>query len=311
MNRLITIIKTTFVIGLAFILSLGIGYWRAINQQAELGQTTQFEVKAGEGPRVIADNLANAKLINNDKAFLLYVILNRKSNSFYPGTYELPNQSTIKSIVSTLTNSEQKHITLRILEGWRIKDIAEEVAKKTNVSAQEFEAAAPVEQYEGYLFPDTYYVAEDVTASGIVRLMRDNFDKRTKDLSLTAEDVIMASIVEREAKVDADRYKVAGVYTNRFKAGIALDADPTVQYAKGSWDPIVLSDYRSTISPYNTYLNKGLPPTPISNPGLAALKAAKSPAQHDYIFFFHDSKGATYYSKTLEEHNANKRLYLK
>lgn len=123
-------------------------------------------------------------------------------------------------------------------------------------------------------------------------------------MNLSRQDVIIASIVEREAKFDEDRPKIARVYLNRLELGMKLEADPTVQYAKGSWDAIKLSDYQNVNSSYNTYLHAGLPPGPICNPGLESLQAVLSPDSNDYLYFFHKTDGHAVYSKTLEEHRS-------
>lgn len=136
--------------------------------------------------------------------------------------------------------------------------------------------------------------------------MRETFDQKTKKLRITPETVILASIVERESLGDEDRSQIAGVYANRIRQGIRLEADPTIQYARGSWVAITKDHYKSVISPYNTYLNDGWPPGPICSPGLKSLEAAAAPAKHDYLYFFH-AKGQTYFSKTYAEHAAKVR----
>jgi UPF0755 protein len=157
--------------------------------------------------------------------------------------------------------------------------------------------------------------------------MKNTFDSRfTTELQsqiraqgLTPEEgVTLASLVEREARSDKVRTEVAGILLKRFKMGMKLDVDATVQYAKDSqtlksgsrptkfWQPITQEEYQSIKSPYNTYLNAGLPPTPICNPSLSSLKAvANANASTPYLFYYHDASGNTYYAKTLEEHNAN------
>ncbi len=311
MTRMVAVIRLAILLAVAFIVGATGSFVFALNRSAGLStKTTEFTVEKGQGPRTISARLGVAGLLQQEKPFLIYVLLSNKRNSFYPGLYEIPANITVKQLVDLLTSGKVKQYSVTILEGWRISDIATEVAKKTKVTASQFLAAAPVDQYEGYLFPDTYTFTPETTAEQIVKIMHDNWIKKTTDIQLTPDQVKLASIVEREAKTDEDRAMVAGVYSNRLKIGMALQADPTVQYAKGSWAPITLSDYQSTISAYNTYLHQGLPPTPISNPGLASLKAAKNPATHDYYFFFHTSDGKTYYSKTGEEHNAKKRQYL-
>jgi len=155
--------------------------------------------------------------------------------------------------------------------------------------------------------------------------MRGNFDKKyTGELQskiklkgLTLEQgVILASIVEREGRSDKVRTEVAGILLKRFKMGMKLDADATVQYAMGYdsktkkwWRTIIQADYKFN-SPYNTYLNNGLPPTPICNPSLSSLNAlANADLNTPYLFYFHNSKGESYYGKTLEEHNDNVAKY--
>lgn len=301
---------------LLFVVAFGLGslveFGRAVT--VPLGKADQklaFELEQGQGARDIVDQLNERGFKISERSFYLYLILTGQRTQLYPGQYTIDGSMTIRTLVDTLTDEKSRQIVIRVLEGWRIKDIAKAVAEKTEITAKAFEAAAPVEEYEGYLFPDTYFFAQEATAEQIVKRMRETFDQRTKDLNLTAEDIILASIVEREARLPEDRPKVARVYRNRLAIGMALEADPTVQYAKGSWDPITLADYRSVISPYNTYLNRGLPPTPIANPGLASLQAVKSDLDHDFFYFFHTSDGQSIYSKTFEEHNANKRKYLR
>lgn len=305
-------IRLAIVLVGAFILGVAFTYMRSIAVPLPItGQAYELTIAKGEGPRTVANRLKEAGILETDRAFLVHVLVSGNRNLFFPGTYELPVGASIREVVSLLTEGEERQVTITSLEGWRITDIATEVAAKTDVTEAQFLAAAPVAQYEGYLFPDTYNFRPEVTADEIVKTMRQNFDTRTKDLTLTAADVILASIVERESRTDEDRPQVAGVYLNRMEIDMALDADPTVQYAKGSWAPITLADYRSVISPYNTYLNRGLPPTAISNPGLASLRAVKNPAEHSYFFFFHTSDGKTIFSKNITEHNANKVKYLR
>lgn len=307
-----SVLRLTSILVVSFGLGVGVMFWIALSQPAtSTSETITVTIEEGEGPRLIATKLQQANLLVAERPFFVYVLLTGQRNQFYPGVYELRRNMNIKDIVATLTNPQSRETTVRVLEGWRITDIAKEVAKKTKVTEAEFLAAAPAGVYEGYLFPDTYSFDPEATATDIVAKMRANFERRTQGLTLTKEDVILASIVEREAQVDADRPMVAGVYLNRLKIGMALQADPTVQYGKGSWDPITVADYRNVVSPYNTYLNNGLPPTPISNPGLKSLQAVKNPTDHDYYFFIHTSDGSTYYARTGEEHNENKRKYLR
>jgi len=138
--------------------------------------------------------------------------------------------------------------------------------------------------------------------------MQSNFTERTKDYQPSKDDIILASIVEREAKNDEDRAKIAGVFINRLEKNMYLGADPTIQYAKGDWELLTSKDLKID-SPYNTYINKGLPPTPICNPGLESIKAVKNPEKNGWYYFFHLQDGTTIFSKDAAEHDANKAKY--
>jgi len=265
----------------------------------------EFVVTAGQSTAEIAKQLQDQGLIKNSFSFFVYMKL--VSAKLLPGTYEVSASQSASQIGWAIGSGKYKTERLTIIEGWRVSQIAEyliEEKKMKNV-ADFLEKAQP---YEGYLFPDTYEVRADITSAALIKLMRDNFEQKTAKLALTPETVILASIVERESRGNSDRAPVAGVYSNRIKRGMRLEADPTVQYAKGSWGIITVDDYRSVESPYNTYLNDGWPPGPICNPGLASLQAAANPASHDYLFFFH-AKGETHFSKTLAEHRAKVGQY--
>ncbi len=212
-------------------------------------------------------------------------------------------------------------IAITIPEGWRREQIATRLEQLKICSAADFMAAS--EGHEGHLFPDTYRFFQPTPATQVVTTLTNNFDDKTKDFSPTENQTILASIVEREAKYDSERTIIAGVYANRLAIGMKLDADPTVQYGKETnelmtanstgpltlykyWQPITQDDYTGIISPYNTYLNAGLPPSPIANPGLASLAAATNPAKHDYYYFLHKD-GVLYPSRTLSEHQSKQR----
>ena len=262
-------------------------------------------ISAGESRSDIARELNDKKLIKSQFAFALYSRL--IGGNILPGTYEFSATQSASSIAEQLASGRFLTTKITIIEGWRALDMeAYLVEEKKLTQLKGFAEAA--EPYDGYLFPDTYEVKIDLTIDDLITLMRENFVSRTKDLKINPEIVIMASIVEREAKADSERAAIAGVYTNRMKIGMRLQADPTIQYAKGNWKAVTVDEYRSVISPYNTYLNDGLPPGPICSPGLKSLQASISPETHDYLYFFH-AKGQTYFSKTLAEHEAKVRQY--
>ncbi len=311
MNYFRLFIRSLIILVIAFCLGLVFGYVRAIRQPLPITEPLTITIEEGEGPRLIAQKLIKQSILDNERPLFVYILAMGKRNMFYPGVYELPTQASIVDIVRILTSGKKDHVVIRIKEGSRITDIAIEIQKKLGISASDIIAVAPVENFEGYLFPDTYYFAKEATAQSVVKTMRDNFNTKTSTLELTKEDVILASIVEREAANDSERATIAGLYQNRLAIGMALQADPTVQYAKGSWEAISVADYSNVISPYNSYLHQGLPPTPIASASLASLKAVKSPEKSDYYYFFHTKDGQTIFSKTGAEHTANKAKFLR
>lgn len=172
----------------------------------------------------------------------------------------------------------------------------------------------------GFLFPDTYTFSTDYTGTDLVNMMLENFDARVSeqtreqfaDQGLSIYDAVtIASIVEREAAVAEERQTIAAVYLNRLDEGMVLNADPTVQYAvgePGNWWPAPLTNEQLAVdSPYNTYIYEGLPPGPISNPGLAAIQAVGQPADVSYLYFFalQDGSGEHVFANTYEEHQQN------
>jgi UPF0755 protein len=180
---------------------------------------------------------------------------------------------------------------------------------------------------EGYLFPDTYLIPEQATAGGIIEILVNNYYRRFDD-SLKAkakknglsekEVLILASLVEKEGRNDADRQKVASIILKRYRKDWPLQIDATIQYALGYqanektwWKKVLTADDLSIDSPYNTYKNTGLPPGPICNPGLSSITAvANANVNTPYWYYLSDKNGKMHYSKTLEEHNANIKSYL-
>ncbi|MEX1123863.1 MAG: endolytic transglycosylase MltG [Patescibacteria group bacterium] len=267
--------------------------------------TKEVAVVSGMSRAAVAQKLSEESLIKSQFAFFLY--LKMIQANILPGTYVISSADSASIIADNLARAKFKTTSITIIEGWRAKDIENYLVNDKKL-AQLKGFAKTADQYEGYLFPDTYEVKYEITINELIQLMRDNFATRTIELNVTAETVILASIVEREAKSDSERSAIAGVYVNRLKIGMNLEADATVQYAKGDWKILVSGDPQSVVSPYNTYLNGGLPPGPIANPGLASIKAAVNPESHDYFFYFH-AQGQTYFSKTFAEHKAKIREF--
>lgn len=310
--------KRSWLIGiwciLALILLIGVF---SIGLRPIGGEEQILTIKEGQGRASIADQLKDAGVIRSRIHFLL--LSHALGAQMKPGVYNInPNRSTY-AILHALRIGQFALTKITIPEGWRREQIAQLLTKE-GFNGDEFLAKTVAQ--EGYLFPDTYYLKKDVSTDDIVAQFKDAFETKTNELKLTKEQIILASIVERESSGDSDRALIAGIYTNRIKIGKALEADPTVQYGKYNnaiasgipledfWPGITMDDYRSVNSPYNTYIIPAYPPGPICNPGIESIKAALNPTPTSDIFFFHTPDGKIITSKTYEEHRAKVNQFL-
>jgi UPF0755 protein len=315
----------------------------------------RFVVEPGSPARAIGAKLVEAGLITDDLLFEAYVRVNGLASQLEAGTFILNPSMTMIEIVEILQNAEASSVTITIPEGWRVEqqieyleeagifdDPAQLETYRNQVLQGDLSGLDPSRypflqdrpagtSLEGYLFPDTYEVpALGATAVDVLSRQLDVFAARVLPVYETAVAsgtttmdlytvLTVASIVEREAVIPAERPDIAGVYLNRLQQGIRLEADPTVQYAMGyqeatgQWwkTPVFLEEYSSVISPYNTYLNDGLPPGPIASPGLSSIQAVVNPGQHNYIYFVAtpDGTGAHVFAETWDEHVANVQKY--
>ena len=265
------------------------------------GKSGQISIRQGEGKREIGISLKSEGLISSPLFFYAYVYL--RHDVLQSGVYKIDSEMSIPQMVALIKEGKVQEYLVTIPEGWRLTQIDEYLAEKKIIKPGDLIKISSAD--EGYLFPDTYRFPLDIKPQEVREMMIENFNKKTSQYNINSQTIILASIVEREAKFDEDRPKIAGVYLNRLEQNMKLEADPTVQYAKGSWDPITAADYKSVISPYNTYLYAGLPPGPICNPGLKSIEAVLYPQKDGYLYFFHKEDGHAVYSKTQEEHEAN------
>ncbi len=280
-----------------------------------------FVVSRGEGVKSIASNLAREGLIRSSTGFYLLVKFYGIEKDLQAGDFRLNKTMDAREIALEFTHGTLD-VWVTTLEGWRVEEIATKLTKDLDIPEREFLKYAR----EGYMFPDTYLFPKDATAAAIAEIFLDTFNQKVtremredaKKTGLTFEQVItLASIVEREGVSDDDRPTIAGILLNRLDADWPLQVDATLQYMLGyqpvekSWWKKYLTDADKKVkSPYNTYLNVGLPAKPISNPGLAAIRAVIYPVKTDYWYYIHDTKGIVHYAKTIEEHEANIEKYL-
>jgi len=295
--------------------------WFYKNSEAPAGSKhlSYFIVSKGESAGEVGSKLESAGLIKSALAFKIYLHATGQTGKLEPGEFKLTPSFTLFQTVTTFFKGPVE-IWVTIPEGLRREEIATKFAAaldKDSSFTTDFMQASKGE--EGYLFPDTYLFPMDASASAIVQKMTDTFTAKTAGFKVQGSDltfsqaVIVASLLERETKTDAERPTVAGIIIKRLDIGMPLQVDASVQYAVGTskdWWPILsLADLKVN-SPYNTYKFAGLPPAPIASPGLSTLKAAFNPVQSDYLYYIHDSTGQIHYATTLAEHNANIAKYI-
>lgn len=292
------------------------GYWSYLQSPVDAGASPKaFVVARGESVTSVGERLESEGLIRS--AFVFRLVFKTKKAKLEAGSFKLSASQPLPEIIDSLGRGViDKWVTL--LEGWRVEEMAEKLDQELGINKQEFLKIAK----EGYMFPDSYLFGKEASVADIASMMRTNFDKKysaqlrakVKKLGLSEEEgVILASIVEREGRSSGVRQKVASILLKRWKIGMGLNADATIQYAlgyqekeKGWWKRHLTLDDLKFESAYNTYLYRGLPPAAIANPSLSSLEAVTdADVSIPYLYYYHDSKGNSHYAKTLEEHNFN------
>lgn len=282
------------------------------------GEAVQVEIKAGVTTADIAHQLASRGVIANASAMRLMVRLKQADGDLRPGVYDLTTGMGYDSVIDVLRAGPViEYMTITVPEGWTLDQVAQRVQERTGIPATDFSRLAhtgakrfsfgflesnPTDSLEGYLFPKTYRIRVGSDAEDVMRAMLAQFEKETADLDLayaaskqvSPHDVVtIASMIERETKVQSDRPLVSSVIYNRLGRNMYLEIDATVQYVLGGRPRLFYRDLRVN-SPYNTYRYRGLPPGPIASPGLASLKAAASPADTDYLYYVLTHKDGTH-----------------
>ncbi len=293
---------------LIFVVSLAINSYlsRPYSQDTNV---QNFVVNQGEGVGQIGARLEKNKLIKSQYYFIYTVTRLNLSSKLQAGLFKLSPSQTPESIAEKLAKGGSHDYWLKIIDGQRLLELSQKFPPNL----------------EGYLFPDSYLVPEYYDTAQILSLIKTNFDNKYSQASVgstnkmtQAEIIILASILEREARSLNSKRQVAGVLLNRLRSGVALQVDASVQYARDSlvphptdyWKPIKKSDL-AIKSPFNTYLYPGLPPSPICNPGYDSIYAALHPIENDYMYYITGNDNQMHYAKSLSEHNANIAKYLK
>lgn len=326
-----------FIIRLGIFFILALAAWLVIS--VVIGNDTEektFVVRGGQGVNQISHDLYEANLIRSKLVFETWMWFKKYEDKVIAGVYQIPADVDIRQLSNLLVlgpGNSQYAVTL--LEGWTRALMKDTIASADMDSEKFMELSSRAsdfkEEYdfladapsgaslEGYIFPDTYFVDGSTSEEGLIRKTLNNFDKKvTQDIrdeidrqgKTIFEVVTLASIIEREVPEFADKKMIADIFLKRLDAGIGLQSDATVNYVtgKGLAQPS-LNDLQVD-SPYNTYKYRGLPPGPISNPGIDSIKAVVYPTANDYYYFLTTKDGEVIYSVTYDEHLENKARYL-
>jgi UPF0755 protein len=292
---------------------------------------TFVEIAPGTGTTGIASELQRAGIVRNAYAFeavRAWKTVAGGAGTLKAGEYRFDHAASVLEVYDRLRRGDVYTITLVVPEGYNIFDIADAVQAAKLGTRDDFLRAEMSHGYlvrvwspqaksvEGYLFPDTYKFSRHATPVQMITTMVKRFGQQAARLGLTGTDlsrtVTLASLIEKEVHYDAERPEVASVFENRMAMGMPLQTDPAVIYAsmlRGTWTGVIHQSELHSDSAYNTYANAGLPPGPVCNPGVAALKAAMHPAKTDYLYFMADANGHTKFAVTLADHNTNVEAY--
>lgn len=310
-------------------------WWKFVSGPVDVSnnQPLMVVIPKGASAAEVGKILFDKGIIKDPFVFRLAAQVKGKAGEIIPGAYKLsPDKPLLDTLLQLLIGPSDIRVT--IPEGFRREQIAARLKNSLGSQENEFnlkEFILLTNGLEGQLFPDTYEIPQDATPQSIITMMTENFDNRTSGLftppfpdGLTIQKILtVSSIIERETKdSQGERPIVAGILLKRLQAGWPIQADATLQYAKDSrtilsgipanfqfWQPITPDD-KLIETPFNTYLHVGLPPSPISNPGLSAIKAVLDPQNSPYWFYLHAPDGTIHFAATLEEQQANITKYL-
>ena len=324
------VLKALVVVGIVAALAVGFFVYLPFGPAGE----RFVEIAPGTGTLGIARELQKDGIVRSAVAFdavaIWKTVTRRGAGTLKAGEYRFDHAATMEEVYDRLRRGDVYTVTLVVPEGFNIFDIANTVAAAGLGSREDFlraeqqdteliaewVPAGSAASLEGYLFPDTYKFSRRATPLLMLTTMVRRFRQETTRLGVAkgqvARTVTLASLVEKEVHIDEERPEVASVFENRLAAGMPLQTDPAVSYAsllRGTWTGVIHQSELKSDSAYNTYTHAGLPPGPICNPGVAALKAVLHPAKTDYLYFVADANGATRFAATLAEHDANVAAY--
>jgi UPF0755 protein len=328
MNRTGIILLALFVgAAMVCITAMGVVYhvMRPVDATGEIRKVT---VEPGMTLTQVARALEQEKLIRNARYFRVLAQLRKMDHQLKVGRYTLSVGLSMNDLIDILASGRGGTEKVTIPEGLTVPEIAGLLQEKVKIDSTTFVQMAgdprlmrglgiDAPSLEGYLFPNTYYLYEGMRPELIIREMTglfkraltEEYRQRASLLGYSVHEIMtLASIIEQEAQISEERSVISGVFHNRLRDGIRLEADPTVQYAMGAPNARLLKKHLDYPSPYNTYVNSGLPPGPICSPGAASIRAALFPEEVPYLFFVARGDGSHIFSKSNSEHNIARML---
>ena len=314
----------TILIGFVFIIvAILVFYSALLSTTKNFPLNTIYDLKSGETLNSVSNDLQDKGIIRSQFWFKTFVyLLTFFNGKIIEGNYTLGEKQNLITIAWRISHGDLEMVPVRVTipEGLNSMEIANILSTKIpSFDKNIFIDLVKKENLEGYIFPDTYLFLPDVKETDIIKIMNDNFnlkikslDKEIKIFGKKTDDIIkMASIIEGEARTSESRRIIAGILWHRISIGMPLQVDSSFKYINGkTTSTLSLLDLKLD-SPYNSYTNKGLPPTPISNPGIGAITDTINPTKTSYLYFLSDDDGVMHYAVTLEEHVKNKEKYLK
>ena len=324
--------KLILFFGSIVVLSIILVYFSILNTSINCNENCDLVIYKNENAFDIGHRLDSLNLIDNYYSFVLVAKLLSLDRDLKPGYYKLAHIKNMKQLLIRLTIADRDYIKITIPEGWSINQIANILKENNLVDANKFKLLCnnvpfirslgfeTLNSLEGYLFPETYFLSKDQNEKDIIQMMINQFNKIVKKLNLDNEfnfsihDIlIFASIVQGEARLINEMKIISSVFYNRINRNMYLDANATIQYIIPGKNRRLINKDLEIDNPYNTYKYKGLPPGPINNPGLSAIKATLNPDKTNYIYFVKDieGNGAHVFSTNIRDHEKAKRKYLR
>lgn len=294
-------------------------YNRVVKAPDNFPSPTTFTIEKGETLTAIATNLKSEGLIRSSRVFKALMLLLGSDRKITNGDFYFEYPTSALGVAFRISGRNFRILQHKVVfpEGFTNKDMADRLKKQfPQFDSAQFLTLA--KNKEGFLFPDTYSFSPNVTPEEVIKTLEDNFKQKTKKFSSDftisersqKEIIIMASIIEKEANGITDAKMISGILWKRIARGIPLQVDAPFYYSLGKTSSELTIKDLTTDSPYNTYTRKGLPPSPIGNPGLMAIEAALNPTESEYLYYLHDREGTAYYARTFDEHKINKQKYL-